>query len=238
MLKTISRTILSLVFPLHCELCGALAESPENAGVCPTCEKLVRLIEAPHCPGCGRTGLNDQEACGRCRDEKFHFDRAYACVFYESGMKELLHGFKFGRKRFLAAFLSGIMAEFTRRHLKDSSWDLVVPVPMDKKKEFERGFNQSRVLSTALAKKFAWTHGPGILGSTPSGTPQASLKKTERKKNVRGRFFVQDTAGVASKNILLVDDILTTGQTASACAKALKDAGARSVTVLAFARGT
>ena len=181
--------------------------------------------------------MSAREICGRCADEKFHFDRAYACVFYESGMKEILHGFKFGRKRFLAAFLSRVMAKFMRQHLADSSWDLVVPVPMDKKKEFGRGFNQSRILSAALAKKFSLAHGPATLGCAPSRTPQAFLKKTERRKNVQGRFFVRDAAEAASKDILLIDDILTTGQTASACAKTLKDAGARSVTVLAFARG-
>ena len=237
MLKTISRTLFSLVFPLHCELCGRLLPSRESAGVCPSCEGRIALIASPHCPGCGRTSLGESERCARCRDEKFHFDRAYACTFYESGVKEILHGFKFGRKRFLAAFLSKIMTKFTQRHLKDGSWDLVVPVPMDKKKEFERGFNQSRVLSAALAKKLALPHQPGVLRCSPSEKPQAFLNKSERRRNVQGRFFVNEAARVTSRNILLVDDILTTGQTASACARALKDAGANSVTVLAFARG-
>jgi competence protein ComFC len=237
MLKTISRTFFSLVFPLSCEFCGKLVESRENAGVCAPCESRIRRIAPPHCPGCGRTCLSATGRCESCSDEKFHFDRAYACVAYESGIKEIVHGFKFGRKRFLAPFLTRILTGFVHENLAASAWDLVVPVPMDRKRENERGFNQSKLLSRSLAQKLELLHGNDVLGCVPSERPQAFLNRSERKANAQGRFFVKKRLEVHSRNILLVDDILTTGQTASACAQVLKEAGARSVTVLALARG-
>ena len=237
MWTTLTDTLLGLVFPLDCGLCGELLPSRQNGGICGRCENAVVLIPGPHCPGCGRTALFENARCGRCENEKFHFDRAFACVFYKDGMKTLLHDFKFGRKRFLAPFFSRLMMRFALEHLRSEKWALVVPVPMDKKKEFERGFNPSEALSASVAKKTGRPHLAGALACRPAETPQAALTKTERRSNVRGRFFVRKPEAVVSKNILLVDDILTTGQTASACALALKIAGSGTVTVLAFARG-
>ena len=237
MLETISKTLLSLVFPLHCQLCGELLPSEKTGGVCLSCERSVPLILPPHCPRCGRTVPFENENCGHCSDERFAFDRAFACVLYDAPAKELLHRFKFGRKRYLLPFFSERMIRFASRYLTPETWDWVLPVPMHPKTKFERGFNQSELLSSALAGHFGRPHSSRILSCRLSERPQAALKKNDRKTNVRGLFFVKKPGEPRAKNVLLVDDILTTGQTASACAKALKGAGARTVTVLAFARG-
>ena len=236
MLKTLSETFLSLVFPVSCELCTALLPSGAP-GVCRDCQNGFRLIPPPWCAGCGRHTLSENERCGHCRQENFHFDRAFACAYYDDRMKELLHAFKFGRRRFLQPFFEGILNDFMQKHLSTAEWDVVVPVPMDGAHERERGFNQAKLLSAFVAKKSGRAHAPRALGRLPSGAVQSSLSRRERKRNAAGRFFARRPSGSASGHVLLVDDILTTGETASACAKALKDAGARTVTVLAVARG-
>lgn len=237
MLKTVSRALFSLVFPLDCEWCGQMLSSREKAVVCLACERRVSLIKPPHCSGCGRTAFDEGDLCGHCFNDSLHFDRAYGCVLYESGMKKLLHGFKFGGKKFLAPFFCQIMERFAESYLSPRAWDVVIPVPMTRKKKNERGFNQAEVLSRALAKKFSKPHDTRTLYCRPSERAQARLTKSERKVNARGRFFVKNASVAAKGHILLVDDILTTGQTGSACAQALKEAGASSVTLFALARG-
>lgn len=236
MLKTLSETVFSLVFPVSCELCAALLPPGGTPGVCRACRGRFRPIPAPHCPGCGRSVLSAKDRCGHCPREGFHFDRAFACMPYDENMKKLLHAFKFGRRRSLAPFFEGWMGDFLREHVPSDAWDLAVPVPMDPAHERERGFNQAKLLCAFAAKTFGKPYAPGVLGRR-KGAAQSSLGKRERERNASGRFFVRDAESVASRKVLLVDDILTTGQTASACAKALKEAGAGTVTVLAVARG-
>ena len=237
MLKSISETFFSLVFPVSCELCGKLLPIRDSKGICRACENAISLITSPHCAGCGRTVFANGERCGHCSKENFHFDRAYACVYYDKNMKKLLHAFKFERRRFLLPFFINTLDGFMRQYLSGIHWDLLVPVPMDGAHERERGFNQARLFSAALAKKSGMPHAPQALGCRKTKISQSFLKKSERKQNVEGQFFVRNRDLIASSHILLVDDILTTGQTASACAKALKTAGAQTVSTLALARG-
>jgi ComF family protein len=236
MLKTIGRALRSLLFPSHCELCGVFIPSHLSSPVCPMCLDKVLLIAGPHCPSCGRTTFSPDKRCGLCGDQDFHFDRAHACVVYADEMKKLLHKLKFGKKRYLTPFFSEVMARFCKKNLPGATFD-VVPVPMDRRRRLKRGFNQSELLAGRLAASLGSPYLPGILDCSVSKVPQSFLSKAERAANVRDRFFVKKNASVQGRDILLVDDILTTGNTSSACAKALKDAGARSVTVLAFARG-
>ena len=237
MLKTLSKTFLSLVFPVSCELCSALLPAGGTPGVCSACRGHLQLIPPPWCAGCGRNTLDDKERCGHCRQENFHFDRAYACVYYDDRMKELLHAFKFGHRRYLLPFFETLLTDFMQKNLSADDWDVVVPVPMDGAHERERGFNQAKLFSAIIAKTSGKTHAAGALACRKSSAAQSSLTRLERKRNAAGRFLVGNTDGIASGRVLLVDDILTTGQTASACAKALKDAGARTVTIFALARG-
>ena len=236
MLKTISRSLFSWVFPLQCQLCDKLLPVPEDSGICQSCRNNIPFISPPHCFVCART-VSHGKQCGRCLHEKMHFDRVFACVFYGDNVKKLLHLFKFRRKKFLVRLFTGYMQKFATRHFGEIPVDLVIPVPMDNKRKNERGFNQAKLFSGDLAGHLAKKHASGILRCLPPDKPQSFLLKNERKANVRGRFFVTDASKLTGRDVLLVDDILTSGQTLSACAKALKDAGARRVTAFAFARG-
>ena len=170
-------------------------------------------------------------------NESFHFDRAFACALYEGKMKELLHAYKFSQHKYLKNFFVKILHELIESNLKNEKFDLVAAIPLDRDKRNERGFNQSELLTQALAAKLKIMDGSKNITRTPSPSPQSLLAKRERKLNVQGHFSIRDKHFFDAKSVLLVDDILTTGQTASECAKTLKEAGARSVTVLACARG-
>jgi ComF family protein len=123
------------------------------------------------------------------------------------------------------------------RHLGPGRYDAVVAVPLDPATRKERGFNQSELLSDAVSRHSGVPDLSPALGRVRSAMPQHLLDKAARASNVRDRFFVKDTSAVRGKNLLLIDDVLTTGRTASECARVLKKAGATRVEVLAAAGG-
>ena len=118
---------------------------------------------------------------------------------------------------------------------RDQSFDMVVPVPLHWRRRLERGFNQSRALAAAVAKRYG-VPVSGALRRRRATATQAGLTNARRRENVSGAFVVQRKAAVAGRRILLVDDVMTTGATAAACASALKRAGARYVALLTLAR--
>lgn len=237
MFQSVLEIASSLIFPLECETCKAVLPPLPPVGICARCESEIRLITPPHCASCGRTLKGSGPRCAECLEEVFHFDRAYACAPYEGQMKELLHAYKFGGRKYLANFFIKLMARFAENHLNKADHDAILPVPVDAEKKRERGFNQSGLISTALSKRLALPHLSRSLKRVKSPSPQSLLPKEDRRSNIAGCFSVKDEAAIRGKQLLLVDDILTTGYTASEAAHALKNAGARSVTVLACARG-
>jgi competence protein ComFC len=225
--------ILSLLFPVQCATCGRSLRFDRPGHLCGDCVAKIRWIQPPACPFCGRPKRGLCE-CGQ--KKAHHFDRVFACAFYEGLMKEALHTFKFNRRKSLENFFSEAMQTFAESHLKSLKFDAVLSVPLDLEKKRERGFNQSEALSKKIAESLRLSELSKTLGRKKSASPQALLAKNERRKNIEGCFFAKKPLGEA-KNLLLIDDIFTTGLTVSECAKTLKNMGAKDVTVLVAARG-
>ncbi len=237
MLTHLSESLLSLVFPVACETCQAPLPPLPALGVCERCRSEIKLLKAPHCVTCGRTVRNGSLRCGLCADEHFHYDRAFACTIYQGKVKELLHAYKFGRRKYLKNYFVSLMIQFFRAHLKESSFDAVAAVPLSAHTKNLRGFNQSELMASQIAGVLGLKDASGKLERKKSSSPQSLLTKPDRKINVQGRFVVKEPSAFKGKRLLLVDDVLTTGQTASECARTLKNAGCAGVTVLACARG-
>ncbi len=237
MLNSLLENLSSLVFPAECEICGRALNVGPASGVCPSCASKIRWIPAPHCSGCGRTRLGQSPRCSACHEETYGFDRAFACAAYEGVMRDLLHVYKFKYRKHLKIFFTDLARQFILAHLSDDRFDAVLPVPSGVDRRLERGFNPPELISREIAATLNIPHPASHFVRTRSESAQALLAKTGRKQNVKGVFFVKQTGFFNSKRLLLIDDILTTGQTASECSKILKEAGASSVTVLALARG-
>ena len=239
MLNALPDFLASLVFPPVCETCGSPL-SPRVPGLCGRCRSSLEWLSPPFCNACGRMH-NGPGRCGRCESSGLHFDRAYACALYAGPIRDALHGYKFGRRKALKVFFAEALARFAEDHLTDGAktpqFDVVAAVPLDAARRRERGFNQSALLAGGLARRFGLPDLSPKLLRPAAAAAQSLLGKADRQSNVCGQFRVGDPASFASKRVLLVDDVLTTGQTASECARALKNAGAASVTVLACARG-
>lgn len=237
MLNQIQRGLSSLFFPWECALCEVVLALDNTGGVCQKCQAQIKRMYPPYCPSCGRTTISEGAPCPDCWGERFYFDRAFACSLYEGRMKELLHLYKFGRRKSLKHFFISLALGFVRENLKSESFDAVAAVPVSPNKKAERGFNQSQLISKEVAKDLKLSDASGALLRPRASLPQSSLTRTDRQRNVQGSFFVKDKASFIKRHVLLVDDILTTGYTASECARVVKEAGAASVSVLALARG-
>jgi len=208
--------------------------------VCPECLRSPKPIEAEFfCSSC-RTPfqngfpLDSEGRCGLCRSGLRAFDAAYCFGSYEGVLRELIHIFKYGRVRTMAAPLTDLlMTAFPR----DERLDAIVPVPLHWRRRWQRGFNQSEVIARAVARRTGLPLLDG-LSRVRATTTQAGLSHSRRRRNVASAFRARRMAGggLKGRRILLIDDVMTTGSTAAACASALKRAGAARVVLLTVAR--
>ena len=165
-----------------------------------------------------------------------HFDRAFSPCAYEGPVKNLIHEFKYGNKDFIAPALGRLMADFIREYDFPLGFvDLIVPVPLHPARLREREFNQAELLGKHIASLHEITVSADNLIRKRYTKNQAELESRQRRENVKGSFAVKDPELFKGKNILLVDDALTTGATSSEAALALKEAGAVLVLVLTVA---
>lgn len=176
--------------------------------------------------------LDEQGRCGLCRRGARGFDAAYSFGFYEDELRELIHLFKYNRIQTLAKPLGRLLAQALPR---EGSFDVIVPMPLHWRKRWQRGFNQAELLAREISGRTQIPVVPAMRRVRFTST-QAGLTSARRRQNVSGAFRAVRKAGLAGRRVLLVDDVMTTGATAAACARALKLAGARQVTLLTVAR--
>jgi ComF family protein len=206
---------------------------------CPDCNEKIKFITGNLCPVCG-TIFPDSPAkshlCGNCLENKTYFSCARAVVSYETIILHAIHQFKYGNNISVGALLASFMANFSFPDVDFTGYSLIIPVPLHIKRLRQRGFNQSLVLARALAKKKQISVNFSLLKRHKFTETQTGLNKAERNKNIKGAFEVSDKKKIAGKNVILVDDVYTTGATINECAKILTKAGAQKVTVLTLAR--
>ncbi|MBI2818934.1 MAG: ComF family protein [Acidobacteria bacterium] len=179
--------------------------------------------------------LHGTALCGYCRHGVFGFERARSFGAYDGALREILQQYKYQGYRPLARPLGDRLAQ-TFKRLHDGPLDLILPVPLHRRRERERGFNQAGLLAERVGKLSGIRLGGKDCVRARDTPPQAGLRAAERRKNVKGAFAVPHPERVRGRRILLVDDVLTTGATADACARALMAAGAKGVWVLTLAR--
>ena len=233
--RTISHALFSLIFPDSCRVCGESLREVARYPVCPRCIAEPEALSAEFFCICCRTPfqnpfpLDDQGRCALCRAGLRGFDAAYAFGAYEGVLRRLIHLFKYGKIRTLERPLSALLARALPR---DEAFDVIVPVPLHWRRRLQRGFNQAGLLARGVSRV---TGIPvlGALGRVRSTSTQAGLSNRSRRRNVTRAFRSRNVSG---KRILLIDDVMTTGATGAACALALKQAGARRVSLLTVAR--
>jgi len=156
----------------------------------------------------------------------------YSYGSYEGSLRKLIHLFKYDKIYSLARPLADFLARVIPR---EERFDVIVPMPLHWRRQWERGFNQSEHLAGVIAKKWGVPM-QGAVRRVKSTSPQAGLTNAKRRANVGGAFAIKRNVRLDRARVLLVDDVLTTGATAAACARVLKRAGAAHVALLALAR--
>jgi ComF family protein len=234
-------SLVGLFFPTICRLCQKPVDDISVGVVCNSCWSQIRTISQPYCKRCGYAFpskiIEPEEAlCGACRRGLYDFDFARAYGPFREPLKEMVHQFKYRSHPSLARPLAHRLAALYMAHQEQLSANLIIPVPLHRVREKERGFNQASELAKHLARLTGidveryW-----LLRSRPTKV-QAGLSRRERRLNVRGAFGVSGRARFGGKSILLVDDVFTTGATLNECARILKQKGARQVSALTVAR--
>lgn len=233
---------LALCYPQACAVCGESVERRADGVACAACWRQTRIFDAAEslCCKCGApatgTPLNDVRAaivnCHRCDDEAFAAVRA--CGAYELALRASVLALK--REPHISARLAQLIFETGRRPPLNKA-TRIVPVPLHPSRERERGFNQSAVLARAVAALSDVPLDEGSLARTYyTGRHRAGMDARSRRESVQDAFEVRRPRLIEGESVLLVDDVLTTGATVSACAIALLQSGAREVFVLTVAR--
>lgn len=221
---------LNGIFPedITCNYCGKELSKKSRSGLCDECLQKLRKNDGRICVTCGRPFDSETDYCLGCQNNERFFEFCRSPLVYEGIAKELMHAFKFGGKRYLAKYFVSFMID---TYLDNPfNCDVVIAVPISKRKYLERGYNQSELLAKELANRLNIEYDDSLLKKIKDTKNQVGLGKKERIENLRGAFLASKE--VKGKTVLLIDDVLTTGSTVNECSKELMKKGANSVQVI------
>jgi len=224
--------VLDLALPAACLGCGGRMESPRQL-LCGQCQAEVLPISEGYCVKCG--SLLQEDDCPQCKETEFAFDLARSAYAFTGSIQALVHSFKYDGFRSAAGFFARSLLEIPDSAMLEQGFDLVTAVPLHRVRRRERGFNQSELIARQLAKSLALPYSEPVYRryNTPS---QTLLSRGERIRNLHRAFALRRGAAVEGKNIILVDDVFTTGSTVNEISALLKANGAMKVMVLTAAR--
>ena len=218
---------LDWLFPPNCAGCGR-----EGFRWCPDCQGVTKVVSLPVCDVCGlpRTSTG---VCRSCQSSTPAFRSLRSWAVYEGPLQLAMRQLKYHRNMALAESLAQSLSEYST----DLGWkvDLVIPVPLGMERSKERGYNQASLLAFPLAVRNGWRYAPRGLIRIRETSSQVKLSSIQRLDNVHGAFLARPQI-VKGRNILIIDDVATTGATLSSCAEALLQGGANVVYALTLAR--
>ena len=230
--RIILKTLLDFALPPRCAGC---AEVIEDVGAfCPDCWGAMEWLGNSGCQTCGLPlSGTEADSCGRCLAEPPGLDRMRAAVAYGDLSRSIALRLKYGRKVALARTMARYMAS-----LGDAGRGevLVMPVPLHRRRLWSRGFNQAGLVARELARGWGYPFEASLLRRTRATRPLKGMSHGQRRKAVSGAFAVADPDRIRGREVILVDDVLTSGSTAEACARALRKAGAARVELICWAR--
>lgn len=238
-MKEILTGIADLIFPPRCMTCDTVLIEHGPLPFCPQCKAGIHYIHSPLCSLCGipfPITEGGDHLCGECLITGRTYAVARTVGLYEETLLTAIHLFKYRGRIGIGKVLGNIMADFAGGIWDMDVFDLIIPVPLHRKRLRERGFNQAVILARQIAKRFSLPLDFMTLRRAVFTKPQVGLGHEDRSVNVRGAFVVRKPERIAGKRILLVDDVYTTGSTLSECTRTLLAAEAESVAVLTMAK--
>lgn len=240
MFSAIASAALDLLYPPRCQICQSFGPEP----LCPSCSGQVEFLSAPWCLRCGEPLPTSRagDFCRRCRPSraggKYAFDICRSVAHYDGVMREAIHGLKYHGRLRLVAPLAQMLVDTLRAedNLNATSIDGIVPVPLHRRRRWDRGFNQSELIGKAVSRGLEIPLLPEALLRPHPTSDQVGLKRHQREENVHGAFAVAKPEKISGKTILVIDDVFTTGATLNECARVLRQAGAARIVAATLAR--
>ncbi len=227
-MNRLAGVLVDLLFPRCCVACGA-----EGAFLCAGCRTGLEPLDPPWCPRCGRPAA-DGRPCDACRGRGSSLAGIRSGFAYRGPIRQAVIQFKYRGVRAMSAELAALLHQRLQAH--PVPFTAIVPVPLFRDRLRERGYNQAALLARDLARLTGVPSLPNAITRTRSTPPQVRQpSRSRRLENLAGAFR-GDQPMAAGQELLLVDDVCTTGATLESCARALRDAGARSVWGLTLAR--
>ena len=225
--------IVDLFLPrqVKCVVCG---DEVDKFGICEKCSRLLTLIPAPTCEICGGENSGKGKVCFECKGRHFNFEKNYSIFSYVNNVRDMVVNFKQNGNKAIGEMFAYFIADKYDEIISKHNVNLIIPVPISDGRLKTRKFNQSEVLCSQISEQNKINN--SLLIRTKETPHQTGLSRQNREDNLKASFEVKDKKILKGKNILIVDDIYTTGATLNACAKVLKDAGAKEIITLTLAR--
>jgi ComF family protein len=239
MAKKFIAAILDLVYPVACASCGAPVHDSAGLPLCAECAVKAEFAGDLMCPRCGAGVSREPEdvvKCPKCYNLDLNFRKAVSLAPYEKPLGEVVKALKFRGQRQYARPLAEHLAAILRRQDFTQNIHAIVPVPIHWRRRFSRGFNQSELIARHLGKLLNIPVDGRSLRRIRYTEPQTKLSAEERLKNLKGAFKVRRPEAVEGKQVLLLDDVMTTGGTMTECARELRRAGAKVIYAAVVAR--
>lgn len=219
--------IIDFIFPdsFSCLLCGRDIFD-ETEFVCADCQHKLPHLHGNLCKRCSHPVITG-DYCENCKGKDFYFSKMISPFIYTDYIKHCIHELKFNGKKYFAKFLGHYLAKTFKLH--NIPCDIVIPVPLSKPRLQARKYNQAELIAKTFCEATNLPIATNILTKIKDVSPQAKLSFKDRSANIKGAYKVIDNSQVVGKNILLIDDVYTTGCTMNECSKMLKKAGAKQV---------
>ncbi len=242
-LRDALKQLIEVIYPARCLICKDFIKRAERKRcpvlICKGCRESFVKISSPRCNICGVPFVSDtagDHICGDCISNPPNYERLIVPYLYEEKLIAAIYEFKYGGRYQVGKALAELLAYFLIDSFKFPSDMLIIPIPLHYKKLRIRGFNQSIIISEVISEILDMEMDYSILIKIRDTKPQTALKGKERLVNVKDAFIIKDRNRVKDRNILLIDDVVTTTATMNECAKVLKGAGAKRIFGAAIAR--
>ena len=230
--------IVNFFYPITCSVCGSDLNYLSQTKICDKCKKYFTVIKNLVCQKCGMLLYDGGEYCYICKKhpKEYSFDKMRSVYLYKDSLRNLILKFKYSDRLFLAEDFGSSMYETMKLYNFYKDAEFMIPVPLNIVRRIKRGYNQAEMLADAISSKADIPVLKKVLFRKKITKPQFKLSKLDREKNIKDSFFVKSVDILKNKTVILIDDIVTTSVTVSACSLALKTAGAKKVYVLTLAR--
>ncbi len=229
--------LLNLFFPVNCASCGGYVNLTSEYGICRECVSEIAPVYSCGCRFCGSPVDSKTEFCRICAANQSYIDDFYTAFYYEGTVRNIIKKYKYGNARYVEKLLVDYLVNLFNKYIQEREKNrIVVPVSLHRRKLKERGFNQSEALAARLSKALRLKTVPRAIIRTRNTEPQYTKNRQERFSNVKNAFSASRKL-CAGKDIVLLDDVSTTGATIQQAAAALRSAGAKRITAVTVAHG-